>query len=852
MKREHDAAGVLPVWQSSEISACAMDLPRPIPFSSAQAEDSDAYEWMKIMLDATPLCCTVWSADARPIDCNRTSATFFELSGKQEYLDRFYELSPEFQPDGRTSHEAAAHAIAQAIEVGTLTLEWMHRKLDGEPVPAEITLVRVRHGDGYLVASYMRDLRETKARETRLQEADERLRLVLDATPLGCTLWDTDSHIIDCNDAAVRLFDLSSKQELMERFYDLSPEFQSNGRNSQEQADEYTRQVVSDGQVSFDWMHQKLNGERIPAHITLVRIEHGAKVFVAGYIHDLRQIIASQTEMREADDRARIMFEATPLCCNFWDESLHNVDCNQEVIGLFELNNKQEYLDHFFELSPEFQPNGRRSDEMALEYVQQAFRDGRIRFEWMHQKLNGEPIPAEITLVRVKYGEHYIVAGYTRDLRETKSMLSEMREADERTRIMLDATPLCCNLWDEQLNNIDCNQEAVNLFELKDKQEYLDRFFELSPEFQPNGRPTAEMAAEYIHQAFRDGRVRFEWMHQKLNGEPVPAEITLVRVKWRDHYIVAGYTRDLRELKASLAEMREADERTRIMLDATPMCCNFWDENHHNIDCNQEAVNLFGLKDKQEYLDRFFELSPEYQPDGSLSRDKAQIKINEAFTTGRVRFEWMHQKLNGEPIPAEITLVRVRRGDHDIVAGYTRDLRELKSTITLLNKLEKIAFTDNLTGAYNRHFFLEHAEKEYRKCLETDSPMCVIMFDLDFFKVINDTYGHSAGDVILKEVTATAQSVLRPYDLLARYGGEEFIILITQTSLGAASRLAERIRRKIASAVFQYRETPLRVTISLGVAEYATSDESFETLVNKADKALYKAKHRGRNRVELF
>ena len=195
------------------------------------------------------------------------------------------------------------------------------------------------------------------------------------------------------------------------------------------------------------------------------------------------------------------------------------------------------------------------------------------------------------------------------DRKAYEQALVEKREADERTKIMLDATPLCCNFWDEHYNNVDCNQEAANLFELSSKQEYLERFTELSPEYQPSGRKSSELALEKIKAAFATGYQKFEWMHQKLNGEQIPAEITLVRVKYGDSYIVAGYTRDLRELKASLAEMREADERTKIMLDAMPLCCNFWDENYNNVDCNQAAASLFDLPSKQAYLERFMDLS---------------------------------------------------------------------------------------------------------------------------------------------------------------------------------------------------------------------------------------------------
>ncbi len=155
---------------------------------------------------------------------------------------------------------------------------------------------------------------------------------------------------------------------------------------------------------------------------------------------------------------------------------------------------------------------------------------------------------------------------------ETIYDITEVHEADERLRIMLDSTPLCCNFWDMDFNNIDCNEAAAKLFELKSKQEYLDRFFELSPEFQPDGRPSAEVATEHITRAFAEGREQFEWMHQLLDGTPIPSEITLVRVEHGDTYIVVGYTKDLRELKAKQSALDKERVLLKKILDNSPIC----------------------------------------------------------------------------------------------------------------------------------------------------------------------------------------------------------------------------------------------------------------------------------------
>ena len=150
------------------------------------------------------------------------------------------------------------------------------------------------------------------------------------------------------------------------------------------------------------------------------------------------------------------------------------------------------------------------------------------------------------------------------DLITSALIRKQLDEVEERTRLMLDTTPLCANFWDKNYKNIDCNQEAVNLFELSNKQEYLDRFYELSPEFQPNGRVSSEMALEYVQTAFTDGRCKFEWMHQKLNGELIPAEIILERVKYQKEYVIVGYTRDLRELKATMAEIERTQDELKL------------------------------------------------------------------------------------------------------------------------------------------------------------------------------------------------------------------------------------------------------------------------------------------------
>ncbi|MDR2488909.1 MAG: response regulator [Desulfovibrio sp.] len=149
------------------------------------------------------------------------------------------------------------------------------------------------------------------------------------------------------------------------------------------------------------------------------------------------------------------------------------------------------------------------------------------------------------------------------------AMISERRliEAEERTQIMLDAMPLCCMFWDEGFKNIDCNAETLRLFNVSSKQEFLDRFFEFSPTYQPNGLLSADLIQQGIQKAFSEGSSRFEWLHQKLDGEPIPMEVSLVRIDRRNKHIVVAYMRDLREFKSMLAEIRKGEQNLRTARD---------------------------------------------------------------------------------------------------------------------------------------------------------------------------------------------------------------------------------------------------------------------------------------------
>lgn len=165
------------------------------------------------------------------------------------------------------------------------------------------------------------------------------------------------------------------------------------------------------------------------------------------------------------------------------------------------------------------------------------------------------------------------------------------------------------------------------------------------------------------------------------------------------------------------------------------------------------------------------------------------------------------------------------------------------------DKLYQQATRDPLTGLSNRNYFQNELRKFISIASRYSRPFSVMMLDIDFFKKINDTYGHDVGDNVLKHVASILMNHLRNHDVAARFGGEEFVILLPETALNGAIVVAERIRMSIEATDFNPMGCRHRVTISIGIGEYPTSGTEFEELIKKADEALYRAKTSGRNRV---
>jgi len=439
-------------------------------------------------------------------------------------------------------------------------------------------------------------------------------------------------------------------------------------------------------------------------------------------------------------ERTRLLLDTTPLACRLMkrsgDGTFELFECNEESVKLFGFRSKQEFMERYFETYPDLQPNGKSSLEEGQKHFEEAYAGGKCVIDFNYQTIDGELVPAEVTLVKVKYGEEYVIAGYTRDLRENRRLMHEVESQNKLLNMgNLAVQTLLSNEYDTDIENalleslklvgravdgdrvqiwrnevIDGSLHFTHAYEwLSDvgKQKvpvpiglhfpystvpgwkgffsgggYINgRLSELSEEerafLEVYDIKTIVMIPLFLRNEF--------WGFFSINicvvdREFTTDEITILRSV--SHMLINALNRN-----AQAAEIRESHDRVKVLLDKMPFACHLWNSDFKMIDCNDESARLLKLPDRNALAEHFSDFTPKYQPDGQLSEEAAHAYVQKAFDEGNyVCDEFIHIASDGTLIPAEVTLVRIPFENGFAVAAYLRDLREQKEMMKEIDK----------------------------------------------------------------------------------------------------------------------------------------------------------------------
>lgn len=342
-------------------------------------------------------------------------------------------------------------------------------------------------------------------------------------------------------------------------------------------------------------------------------------------------------------------------------------------------------------------------------------------------------------------------------------------------------------------------------------------------------------------------QVLFKTVHRRKDGSLYPVEINLQLFDYGGEKLCMALVADLTEIKQLEEEKRRKEELCRLMLQGIPSPAWLVSRERRILAQNKAAASLFGSKVGDYCWERVL-------GGGNLPDEYREVfeKNGSPLPGTKCYFCRGDEALDrNEPINSEVELAGniwdtwwIPLGE-DVYLHYATDVTKHKR---MEKELRCLSVTDCLINCYNRRFFMQKLEEEIERAKRNGNKFSLIMLDIDRFKSINDRFGHNVGDLVLKSMAEMIKNRIRKIDTLARWGGEEFVLLLPDTPVENAARLAEELRESLSRMDIQGVG---RVTASFGVAGYCPGD-SVDSLVNKADNMMYEAKAAGRNCVRYM
>ncbi|XGA79843.1 diguanylate cyclase [Halomonas sp. CH40] len=451
----------------------------------------------------------------------------------------------------------------------------------------------------------------------------------------------------------------------------------------------------------------------------------------------------------------------------------------------------------------------------------------------------------------------------------------------------------------------DCNSATLTMFRVPDVNTFVTFHpADLSPLYQPDGRLSREAAADHLDEVMSQGCAFFEWRHRTWDGVDFPTEVLLSRIDMDNGALVQALVRDISDRKkvypcwaaeksanvglntaAKEGSWREeaavldregketpVSQVTIVHRDATgdihqrstflqdiSKRRNLEDQLRREKDLSESILaslpGIFYIHDGKGHLvqwnDRMETVTGRSPAElGGMDicvlvpqEERAPIgtAIAKTFSEGSAMLESKLCTVKGDT-PYLLSGLRVELNGKSYLLGIGLDITRQKQ---LEASLEREATTDSLTGLYNRQRFDVEMERALARYARYVSETALVMIDVDHFKRVNDIYGHDIGDQVLVDLSARLARQIREADFLARWGGEEIVVLLPETNLTETVGMAERLRCCIADEPFPEVGS---ITISLGVTNFQRGDTP-NTLLKRADRALYEAKETGRNRV---
>jgi diguanylate cyclase (GGDEF)-like protein/PAS domain S-box-containing protein len=653
---------------------------------------------------------------------------------------------------------------------------------------------------------------------------------------------DSNAKIHYANNLACKKLGYT-KEELYQLYIsDIDPNFLAN------LWPEYWRQLKIDKSQSYETLHKSKDGEIFPVEVTANYVNYDGHEFTVGFAKDITERKQAEARLRESEFLLKYAIEGAGEGVWDWDIQLDTTNFSKrwrEIFGYSE----QDFVPSSNELRNLFHPD----DQAKVSTAMQTYLEGGSEYYAIECRMRCKDgrykwvLGRGMVVNRSSDGHPLRMIGTTTDISERKQAEFALQASQEQLLMVLEGAELGFWDWDILSGKVNRNERWANMLGYTNEetqnttQQWTD--FIHPEDRQKAWQSVADVIAgnslahklEY-RMLHKDGSIRWIFDQAKVMKRDVSGKPTRM----------SGTHIDITERKKVEELMGENSLRLKRILDNLFAYVALLDTNGVVQEVNKAPLERAGYR-HEDVVGQYFFDAPWWNYDNAV-REKLVVAINAAKQGTSSRYDVV-VKMGDDLVPIDFQITPVYDNYGQIV-GLLPTAVDITDRKRLEAELQRQANFDYLTGLPNRRSFMDRGKVELSRTQRYGSDLSILMLDIDLFKKINDAHGHQAGDLVLKSMSITFQEVLRNVDIVGRLGGEEFAAVLPETGIEKAVEVAERLREVISLGEVTLADgNKIHFTVSIGVTSLIKENSNIEGLLNEADKALYRAKQAGRNRV---
>ncbi|GEM_PF-1344518 len=527
-----------------------------------------------------------------------------------------------------------------------------------------------------------------------------------------------------------------------------------------------------------------------------------------------------------------------------WDILNNTIEWSDEIYRIFGLSPQQfgaTYEAFFLTIHPE----DRQAVETEIHEIldQSGDRPLSINHRILLPDGTMRHVHEQGEVFRDKEGKPIRMMGTVQDITESKQTEIALKDANEQLSVLLNSLPIavyrCRAEGDFAVMYMSDNVVSFTGYTPENFMEETNLWL---THIHPDDVPTVDLEMKFL---FEKGAHTYEYRWQCADGTYIWIQDSLKLIHPEDggSIYMVGMWQDISERKQMELKLQTSEERFRHIAELTTDWVWEVDEHGTYVYSGEKVYNLLGYTPEEVCGKTPFDFMPPEEAKRIGEIFKNIVSEQKPFSF----LENTNLHKDGHKVILETSGIPLHNEDGTL-QGYFGTEHDVTKHKQIEEEIKRLATTDPLTGIANRREFNTQLEKEIERSKRYATSFSLVMYDIDYFKRVNDTFGHDAGDTVLQTLTTLVKSNIRTVDIVARWGGEEFMILMPQSDGSTAAEAAEKLRQKIVEHPF---EPVGNLTVSFGVAPFKPQDNS-DTLVKRVDDALYQAKEHGRNRVEIL